>query len=119
VSPGKGTRRPRVYPVTLSDGVREQTLEVGEDEYIWDAARAAGLELPASCLQGWCVTCAGKLISGEVDQSGAIRYYPEDHQAGFVLLCTAKPRSATRILTHQQEACRAHRVKLGLPTPLG
>jgi len=39
------------------------------------------------------MTCAGQMInSGEVDQSEADMYFPEDREAGFVLLCTAKPR---------------------------
>jgi len=109
----------RRYPVTLTDGATDVTIEVGEDEYIWDAAQRFGLVLPSSCLIGWCVTCAGRLLSGEVDQTDALRYYPADRQAGFILLCTAKPRGALRILTRQKEACRENRQRLGLPTPLG
>ena len=107
------------HPVTLIRNSQSVTLEVGEDEYIWDAAREAGLDLPSSCLQGWCVTCAGRLLAGEVDQSDALRYYTADHKAGFVLLCTARPRGPLRIVTHQKRACRAHRQRLGLPTPRG
>lgn len=97
----------------------EVTIDVGEDEHIWDAALKAGYDLPASCLQGWCVTCAGKLQSGTVDQSDSVRYFPEDRSAGYVLLCTAKPRSPLRIVTHQKAECQAHRAALGLPVPKG
>ena len=109
----------RIYQVTLTDGTADVTINVAEDEYIWDAAQRFGLDLPSSCLIGWCVTCAGHLLSGEVDQSDAYRYYPADREAGFTLLCTARPRGALRILTHQKEACRQNRQRLGLPTPLG
>jgi hypothetical protein len=34
-----------------------------------------------------------------------------------VLLCTGKPRSNLRILTHQAVEMRKHRLKLGLPAP--
>ncbi len=107
-----------VYPVTLidPDGGHVE-LDVREDEAIWDAAYAAGIELPSMCLQGWCTTCAGRVLEGDFDPSEALRYYVEDREAGFILLCTAKPRSPLRILTRQKRAMRAHRTRHRLPTP--
>lgn len=96
----------------------ERAIEVRRDEHIWDAAFAAGIALPALCHQGRCLTCAGHLESpGEVDQSDSVSYYPQDQQAGFILLCTGKPRSALRIRTHQQAEMRQHRLEQGLPAP--
>jgi ferredoxin len=57
------------------------------------------------------------LLEGCVDQSDADSYFPEDRAQGFVLLCTAKPRGDLRILTHQQDEMRRHRIALGLPAP--
>jgi ferredoxin len=94
-------------------------LDVAEDEAIWDAAAATGLVLPSSCLQGWCVTCAGQVLEGEFDQSEALRYFPDDRAAGFILLCTAKPLGPMRIRTHQKLAMQAHRLAHRLPTPRG
>lgn len=94
-------------------------IEVGADESVWDAATRAGIKLPSMCLQGWCTTCAARVLEGEFDPAEALRYYPQDKQAGFILLCTARPRSAMRIQTHQRDAMRAHRLKAGLPTPRG
>jgi ferredoxin len=107
------------HRVTFVTADREVTVEVGEKEYLLDAAARAGLELPFSCLQGWCTTCAGKIREGRVDQSEALRVFPEDEAAGFVLLCSAYPRSDLRILTHQKEQLREHRRELGLPAPRG
>ena len=107
------------YPVTFVTDTREVRVEVADDRYLLDAANAAGLDLPFMCLQGWCMTCAGKILEGQVDQSEARRFYPQDAAAGFVLLCSAYPRSPLRILTHQKEAMRAHRRALGLPAPRG
>jgi ferredoxin len=108
-----------VYQATFITPERELTVEVADDEYLLDAAARVGLELPYSCLQGWCTTCAGKLLSGQIDQSEALRVYPQDEAAGFALLCSAFARSDVRILTHQKEAIREHRDALGLPTPRG
>jgi ferredoxin len=69
------------------------TVAVDEDQYVLAAAREAGLWLPADCQQGWCTTCAAKLIEGEVEQRNARRYYDVDESAGYVLPCVAKPRS--------------------------
>jgi ferredoxin len=108
------------YQVTfVSPNGQEVRTEAGEDEYLLNAGVAAGLELPYMCLQGWCTTCAGRILEGKVDQSEARRIYPEDEVAGFVLLCSAFPRSNLRILTHQKEELRTLRSSLGLPTPLG
>lgn len=107
------------YHVTFVTPDREAAFEVRDDEYLLNAAAAAGLELPFMCLQGWCTTCAGKVLDGKVDQSEARRVYPQDEAAGFVLLCSAFPRSDLRILTHQKEPMRVHRQALGLPAPRG
>ena len=108
-----------IYHVTFITPERQVETEAADDQYLLDAAAAAGLELPFMCLQGWCTTCAGKLLEGKVDQSEARRFYPQDAAAGFVLLCSAYARSDLRILTHQKEAMRVHRLANGLPAPRG
>jgi len=107
------------YRVTFVTDSQHVPVEVGDDQYLLDAANSAGLGLPFMCLQGWCTTCAGKVLEGQVDQSEALRVFPQDEAAGFVLLCSAYPRSDLRILTHQKEPMRAHRRALGLPAPRG
>jgi ferredoxin len=107
------------YHVTFLSNGREVQTEVRDDQYLLDAAAAAGLDLPSMCLQGWCTTCAGRVLEGKVDQSEALRVYRQDEAAGFVLLCSAYPRSDLRILTHQKEELRALRRSLGLPAPRG
>ena len=109
----------KTYEVKLITPEGEVRLEVGEDEYILDAAFEAGCNLPSMCLQGFCLTCASQLLKGEVDQSDAIRYYPEDKGAGFVLICSAKPRSNLCIRTHQKKEMQHHRDEFGLPYPRG
>lgn len=90
-------------------------LTVPESETILGVARASGLWLPADCQQGWCTTCAARLESGEVDQSTARRYYATDEEEGFILTCTAKPRSDLRLTACQHEAILDHRAEHDLP----
>ena len=98
---------------------KEVELEVAPDEAIWDAAQKAGHLLPYGCLQGWCLSCAGRVIEGDFDPWDALRYYEIDKQEGFILLCTAKPLSDMTIRTHQKVAMQRHRMRRKLPTPRG
>jgi ferredoxin len=95
-----------------------EMLLVGREEHICDAAFAAGVVLPALCHQGRCLTCAARLEGpGEVDQSDSVSYYSEDREAGFVLLCTGKPRTSLRVRTHQAHEMRERRRQKKLPAP--
>jgi ferredoxin len=108
----------QVFRVTLLTPRGEYAIVVSPGQHLWDAAQAAGIILPALCHQGRCLTCAGRLEGpGEVDQSDSDAYFPQDREAGFVLLCTGKPRSDLCIRTHQQHEMRAYRRSLGLPAP--
>ena len=101
----------------LPDGSRRQ-IEVGEEEMILTVAYREGLDLPSMCLQGWCLTCAGRVEGeGKWDQSASRRYYEEDREAGFILLCTARARSDLTVRTHQRVNMRDYRTSRGLPAP--
>jgi ferredoxin len=107
-----------VFQVELLHDDKTRSIQVSRDEHIWDAAFKAGIVLPALCHQGYCLTCAGRLENGgEIDQNDSAQYYPEDRRAGFVLLCTGKPRSDLRINTHQAKAMREFRKSRNLPAP--
>jgi ferredoxin len=106
------------FRLTLCTPLGVRTLSAGRKEHLWDAAQAAGVFLPAICHQGRCLSCAGQLVKpGEFDPGDAETYFQQDREAGFVLLCTAKPRSDLHIRTHVEYEMRMHRVKHGLPAP--
>ena len=105
------------YLVTLETPDGERSFDCGWNDFIWNAAARNGIVLPALCHQGQSLTCAGRLLSGFLDQSSANSYLQEDEAASFVLLCTAKPRSDLRIRTHEQLHMRQHRAELGLAAP--
>jgi ferredoxin len=105
------------YKAVLHTPTGESTVEVAENEHIWDAAARQGVKLPATCHQGWCLTCAAELEQGTTDQQDSFAYFPEDREAHFALLCTGKPGSDLVIRTHQATAMRKHRLRHHLPSP--
>src|SRR6185437_12931409 len=79
------------FRVSFAKSHRE--IECGSGQHVLDAAKKAGVRLPASCTQGMCGTCKVRLVSGEVamKHAGGIRQREIDQ--GMVLLCCSKPLS--------------------------
>jgi 3-ketosteroid 9alpha-monooxygenase subunit B len=56
-----------------------------------DAMIAAGIDVPYSCREGQCGSCACTVVSGEVEMAACEILESEDRAGGIVLGCQARP----------------------------
>jgi len=78
------------FKLTLQPSGHE--IRIAEDQSVLDAALNHGLSLPYGCRNGACGSCAGQLVSGEVDYGdrNTSCLSDEDKAAGKVLCCQAR-----------------------------
>lgn len=95
----------RMYSVTLRNQTTNacETIQVRHDERIIDVAEQQGISLPYSCRAGACISCTAKLQTGRVEHDYSFLTEKEEEE-GFILTCTASPRSDCTIITHQEDA---------------
>lgn len=67
--------------------------EVDGKRPLLDSLRDHGVDLPYGCKYGGCITCAAKLIDGDVSQKAQVALNNRQINDGYVILCVARPTS--------------------------
>jgi len=82
---------------------RTITFDVPEGEYILRTFESHREELPFSCRNGCCTTCAVKVLSGQIDQTDGIGLSESMRASGYALLCISKALSSLELETQDED----------------
>ena len=78
--------------ITIAN-LNNTTFEVKGIKPLLSELRSQGLDLPYGCQYGGCITCAAKLINGEVDQRSQVALNNRQINNGYVILCVARAKT--------------------------
>jgi len=65
--------------------------EVDPRRPLLNTLEAQGVSLPYGCKYGGCISCAAKLLDGEINQAAAVALNNRQLNDGYILLCVARP----------------------------
>jgi ferredoxin len=114
--------------VTLAN--RENAnYQVDHRKPLLDSLRDQGVDLPYGCKYGGCITCAAKLIAGQVNQNAQVALNNRQINNGYVILCVARPLTDITleigVESHDKlyrnpflDPLAAHELKADIATPL-
>lgn len=93
-----------------------QNFECG-NEYVLDAAIAAGLNVPYNCRGGACGTCKAQVLEGAVDHGWVMGFAISDEEVsqGKCLICSSKPKSDRLVLRMLNAATPAQDGRIFIP----
>ena len=80
----------KIITITNRDN---KTFKVSDRKPLLQELRTQGLDLPYGCEYGGCITCAAKLIDGEVDQRTQVALNNRQINDGYIILCVARAKT--------------------------
>ena len=78
--------------ITISNR-NNSAFDVNGQKPLLQELRDQGVDLPYGCQYGGCITCAAKLINGEVDQRSQVALNNRQLNDGYIILCVAKAKT--------------------------
>lgn len=95
----------RYYQIKIHNRQKgtKYSLQVPENQYILQSVEKQGHELPFSCRNGACTTCAARILQGEVEQPEAMGLSPKLQKQGYALLCVSYARSDLEVETQDED----------------
>jgi ferredoxin len=95
----------KTYRVKIYDRAadRRYELEVPDDRYILHSVENQGADLPFSCRNGACTTCAVRVKSGDLQQPEALGLSPQLQRQGYALLCVSYACSDLEVETQDED----------------
>ena len=82
----------KIFKVEISNR-RGKSYNVEDKRPLLDSLKEQGVDLPYGCKYGGCITCAAKLVYGEVDQRRQVALNNRQINDGYIILCVARPKS--------------------------
>ena len=82
----------KIFKVEISNR-RGKSYKVKDKRPLLDSLKEQGVDLPYGCKYGGCITCAAKLVYGEVDQRRQVALNNRQINDGYIILCVARPLS--------------------------
>ena len=78
--------------ITISNR-ENNTFKVKGHKPLLEELLAHGVDLPYGCQYGGSITCAAKLIKGEVDQRKQVALNNRQINNGYIILCVARAKT--------------------------
>ena len=79
-----------------------QTIEMGKDMTLLDAALENAMDAPYACKAGVCSTCRCKVLEGEVEMVANHALEDYEVEKGYVLSCQAYPVTDNVVVDYDQ-----------------
>lgn len=93
-----GSPRPEAASFTVELRRSGMTLDVPAGRSILDMALAAGADVPYSCGEGFCGTCAARVIEGAPDHCDSVLDAADRQKGDVMMICCSRSLGAHLVL---------------------